>query len=97
MNRDDPASFNTPEVEYLQADKLDNVARALITLLREVAVLNDRVMVLEEVLEGEGISVREKVDTYQPSEEFQVRADKAMQQIIAPVIASLTGADGLDE
>ena len=97
MNREDPQSFNTPDVEYLRPEKIDNVARALISLLREVAVLNDRVMVLEEVLEGEGIAVREKVDTYQPSEEFQKRADASMQHIIAPVIASLTGADGLDK
>ena len=50
-----------------------------------------------EVLEGEGISVRDKVDTYQPSEEFKERAYASMQHIIAPVITSLTGADGLDE
>lgn len=97
MNREDPTTFNSPDVEYLRPGNLDNVARALVTLLREVTVLNDRVMVLEEVLAAEGIAVREKVDTYQPDEEFQARIDAAMQRIIAPVIASLTGADGLDQ
>ena len=35
----------------------------------------------------------EAIDTYQPSEEFQERADKALQAIAANVIAALQGAD----
>ena len=94
MSGIDPKSFNTPDSEILKAENIDNVARALLTLTREVAVLNDRVMVLEEMLEQEGVVVREAIDTYQPTEEFQARSDKSMQTIIRTVLAALQGADG---
>jgi hypothetical protein len=94
MSAVDPKSFNTPEVQFIRPDEIDNVARALITLTREVAVLSDRVLVLEEVLERQGVSVREAIDTYQPSEEFQQRTNDAMGEILRNVLASLRGADG---
>lgn len=94
MSAVDPTSFNTPATEILQAQHVDQVARAVLTLTREVAVLNDRVMVLEELLEQKGVVASEAIDTYQPSEAFQARADKSMQAITGAVIAALQGADG---
>lgn len=83
-----------PQSDILGPDNIDNIARAVLTLTREVAVLHDRVMVLEEVLEENGIVAREMIDTYQPSEEFQARADAAMQILTRNVIAALQGTDG---
>ena len=57
MSKIDPRSFNTPKSEIFSAEQIDNVARAVLTLTREIAVLNDRVMVLEEVLGQKGIDV----------------------------------------
>ena len=94
MSAIDPKSFNTPVAEILKTGHIDNVARAVLTLTKEVAVLNDRVMVLEELLEQNGVVLREAIDTYQPSEEFQARADKALQAIAGNIIAALQGADG---
>lgn len=94
MSAIDPKSFNTPATEILKAGHIDNVARAVLTLTREIAVLNDRVMVLEELLEKNGVVASEAIDTYQPSEAFQARADKSMQAITGAVIAALQGADG---
>ncbi|XUU60512.1 hypothetical protein ACRAQ6_13275 [Erythrobacter sp. HA6-11] len=96
MSSVDPKSFNTPNSEIFAPDQIDNIARAVLTLTREVAVLNDRVMVLEEVLGQKGVDVRDAVDTYQPSEEFQARADASTQLILKNVIAALQGADGGD-
>lgn len=96
MSDVDPKSFNTPEVQFFRPDEIDKVARALITLTREVAVLSDRVLVLEEVLERQGVSVREAIDTYEPSEDFQRRTDEAMGKMLRNVLASLRGADGGD-
>lgn len=96
MSAADPRSFNTPKSEIFGPDQIDNIARAVLTLTREVAVLSDRVLVLEEILEQKGIDVREAVDTYQPSEEFQARADAVIQTLTANVIAALQGADGGD-
>ena len=83
-----------PQSDIFGPDNIDNIARAVLTLTREVAVLHDRVMVLEEVLEENGIVVREMIDTYQPSEEFQARADAAIQILTRNVIAALQGTDG---
>lgn len=96
MNPVDPKSFNTPSAEILKAGNIDNLARAVLTLTREIAVLNDRVLVLEEMLEQNGVVAREAIDTYQPSEAFQARADQSMQAITGAVIAALQGADGGD-
>ncbi len=96
MSSIDPKSFNTPVTEILKAGNIDNVARAVLTLTREVAILNDRVMVLEEILEQNGIAASETIDTYQPTEEFQARADKSMQAITRAVLAALQGVDGGD-
>ncbi|QIG53612.1 hypothetical protein G6N82_05095 [Altererythrobacter sp. BO-6] len=94
MSAVDPKSFNTPESDIFGPHNIDNVARAVLTLTREVAVLSDRVMVLEELLEQNGVVLREAIDTYQPSDQFQARADKALQVIAGNVIAALQGADG---
>ena len=89
----DPTSFNTPAYDCLSADQIDNVGRALISLLREVTVLNDRVMVLESFLEQQGVTSLEAIDTFQPDEAFAKRSREAMGRIIEPVIDSLRGAD----
>ena len=94
MSAVDPKSFNTPATEILKEANIDQVARAVLTLMREVVVLNDRVMVLEEMLEQKGVVASELIDTYQPSEAFQARADKSMQAITGAVIAALQGAEG---
>ncbi|WP_394728657.1 hypothetical protein [Altererythrobacter sp. GH1-8] len=96
MSAVDPRSFNTPKSEIFSPDQVDNIARAVLTLTRELAVLSDRVMVLEEILGQKGIDVREAVDTYQPTEEFQERADAAIKVITGNVIAALQGTDGGD-
>jgi len=90
----DPKSFNLPDQEYLRPEQLDNLGRALITLTREVVVLTDRVLVLEEVLGQQGELAKDAVDTYQPDEAFQARSDEAIGRIVSNVLASLQGADG---
>lgn len=94
MSEADPTSFNLPQVECLRPDQIDNVGRALLTLMREVAVLQDRTMVLEELLDQAGVIASEAVDTYQPSEAFQHRSEAATGRMIASVLAALQGTDG---
>jgi hypothetical protein len=89
-----PRSFNEPEADYLSPDHIDNVARALLNLAREVAVLTDRTLVLEELLEKQGVVAREAIETYQPDEAFQTRSDAAMARILENVISALQGRDG---
>lgn len=92
-SKKDPRDFNTPDAQIMDASHVDNLARAVLTLTREVAVLTDRVMVLETLLEEGGIVTREAVDTYQPDEAFQKRVDAAVAAISGGVIAAMHGAD----
>ena len=95
MSEIDPKSFNLPDRECLRPEQIDNVARALITLMREVAVLQDRTLVLEELLTAQGVVAPEAVDTSQPSEAFQERSQAAMGRMVQSVLAALQGADGV--
>ena len=94
MSASDPTSFNNPASQIFGPEQIDNVARAVLTLTREVVVLTDRVMVLDEILGQKGVDVSDAVDSYQPSEEFQERANGAMQTITRDVLDALQGADG---
>ena len=93
MSHPDPTSFNTPQYDCLTPGQIDNLGRALVSLLREVTVLNDRVMVLEAVLEQNGVTTAEAIDTFQPDAAFEARSKEAMARIITPVIDSMRGAD----
>lgn len=89
----DPRNYNTPDKQIMGVEHVDNIARAVLTLTREVAVLTDRVLVIETLLEKEGVVTSEAVDTFQPDDTFQKRADAAVSAISAGVIAALQGAD----
>ena len=89
----DPRDFNTPDNQILGPEHVDNLARAVLSLTREVAVLTDRVMVIETLLEREGVVTVEAIDTFEPDAAFQKRIDAAMATITAGVITALQGAD----
>lgn len=90
----DPKSFNLPDVECLGPEHIDNLGRAVLTLTRELAVMSDRVLVLEELLANQGAIAEGAVDTFQPDEAFIARSEEAMGKITSCVLASLYGADG---
>lgn len=94
MSEVDPRSFNLPDQQCLKPDQIDNVGRALLTLSREVAVLTDRVMVLEELLDRNGMVASEAIDTFQPDDAFAARSQEALGRLVQNVLASLQGADG---
>lgn len=90
----DPKSFNLPEGALLSEAQIDNLGRALITLTREMCVLNDRVQVMETLLDRQGVVLSDAIDTFQPDEAFQERSEATMGAIIGNVMAALQGTDG---
>lgn len=90
----EPKSFNLPDVSCLGPEQIDNLGRALLSLTRELAVMSDRVLVLEELLAKQGAIAEGAVDSFQPDEAFTARSEEAMGKIISCVLASLHGADG---
>lgn len=84
-------TINQPPGQHLKPEQVDNVARALISLTRDVCVLTDRLAILEQVLGDKGIDVAELVDTYEPSGAVQKDIAERTQTIINDVVCALRG------
>jgi len=91
MNADDPKSYNTPDMQALMPNQLDDVGRALLSLTRELCVLTDRVLVMEQVLADNGIDIGDAIDTHQPDDALQEKIDAQTGQIVGNILASLQG------
>lgn len=66
----DPKSFNLPQRTILSEHSNDRLGLALIALMREVWIVKDRMMMLEAVIEQQGISVTEAIESFEPDEAF---------------------------
>ncbi|MCE4265439.1 hypothetical protein [Rhodococcus globerulus] len=57
----------TPErPQYLESARLDDLARMVTELTSELWILKDRNMILEKILEDNGVLTGSAVDEYQP-------------------------------
>lgn len=75
--------------KFLGPDQVDDLARAVITLAREVWVLRDRQRVLEAVLGEKGIDVAQAVEHYQPSAELQAKLDAERKAFVQGLMQAL--------
>jgi hypothetical protein len=81
--------------KFLGPDQVDDLARAVLTLAREVWVLRDRQRVLEAVLGDKGIDVAQAVEHYQPSAELQAQLDAERKTFVQALMQALApGAKG---
>ena len=87
---EDPRSYNTPELQALIPEQIDNLGRAVISLTREICVLTDRLAVTEAVLAARGMEIAEAVETYQPDAALQGRIDTQVNRIIAEILGTLS-------
>lgn len=86
-------SDRTPERSLLGSSQLDRLADALLALSREVWVLRDRQILLEEILAQHGIDAATAIDAIEPDAVLQARLDSERDRLIGNVIEAL-GADG---
>lgn len=91
MSQDDPKSYNTPEIQALMPDQIDDLGRALLSLTRELCVLTDRVLVMEHVLADKGIDLGDSINTHQPDEALQAKIDAQTGEIVSNILSSLQG------
>lgn len=77
---------------FLGPDQVDDLARAVITLAREVWVLRDRQRVLEAVLGEKGIDVAQAIEHYQPSPELQAKLDAERKAFVQGLMQALVPA-----
>ncbi|WP_297801029.1 hypothetical protein [uncultured Brevundimonas sp.] len=76
----------------LTVDQIDDLGEAIIMLAREIHVITDRVLVLEEILQSKGIDVS-GIDDHQPSAETQAKIDARCDAILTNVMRALRVGD----
>ena len=86
-----PQDHNKPKRQMLGVDQLDDIGMALVALMREVSVVNDRLMLVEHVLAQKGIDVSAEIERLEPDEALQKKLDEASSKIISSVIGTLAG------
>ncbi len=90
-----PDSFNFPDAVHLGSGTTDRLARAVITLTKELCILTDRLIVIEAQLSKPGETpFHEGVDTCQPDEALRRRIDAATSRIINAVMTDFADGQG---
>jgi hypothetical protein len=91
MTPDDPTSYNHPHRLTLIDADCGQLGAALLALTRELWVINDRMMVMEEVLAKRGIDISAEIDALQPDETLRRRMDERGAMLVASVMDALAG------
>lgn len=73
----------------LGSQDVHNLGKALLTLLSELWIVKDRMMVLEHVLDEKGLDVAELVDRHVPDAALQARLDAERQRITKAITDAL--------
>jgi hypothetical protein len=71
----------------------DPLHQVVFNLARELWVIKDRQMVLEDVLKSRGIDAAELVDQHQPGPELARQLDEERAQLLERVFQPMTAAD----
>jgi hypothetical protein len=75
----------------LGPDQIGDVAMALLTLSHEVWALQDRVRMLEAVLEEHDIPAHDAVNRYQPGPELAAQQSEKANAFVARILGALSG------
>lgn len=75
--------------EVLQAEDLDRLGQAVLTLTKELWVLRDRQRIMEAALAEAGVLAADLLDTYEPSAELKTALREERRQLIATVLDTL--------
>jgi hypothetical protein len=86
----DPTDFNQPDLRHLAPEDIDRVGRAVVTLALELAVVANRLMVLEDVLTNNGLDVENLIESHRPDADAQARLDAATQRIVSGLVSALS-------
>lgn len=89
----DPISFNTPDRPSLTGEDVPALGEALLNLTREMWVLTDRVMVLEAVLEQQGVSVSEAIESFEPDEKMMALMRERGSALVSSVMQPFAAAE----
>ena len=78
------------EPVFLGSETNDKMMRVVMALAREVYILQDRLGIVEKMLEDKDILSRQAIDEYKPDDSehklIQQRRDQFIQQLLRPII-----------
>jgi hypothetical protein len=74
----------------LNAEDIDQLGQAVITLTKELWVMKDRQRILEAALADAGVLDREVVETYEPDEKLKEVLSTERRQLIDSVLNTLS-------
>jgi hypothetical protein len=77
----------------LEKTDVDQLAKALLNLAREVWVLKDRQRILEAALEEAGVLAADLVDSWQPDETLSKELDEQRARFIDGLLQDLVRPD----
>jgi len=86
-----PAARRPGQMPPLAPEQIDQVARALLALAREVWVLKDRQVVLEAVLAARGIDAQALIDSHVPDAALSARLASERDRMLGEVLAPFKG------
>lgn len=84
-------SDTTPPRRILKPDQIDDVAKAVLALARELWVTRDRQIAVEAVLAAHGIDIAAAVDAFEPDATTQARLNAERDRLIGAVVSALDG------
>ena len=80
--------------QSLSVDDIDNLAKAVTTLARELWVVKDRFMILEAVLEKHGINAADEIDAFVPDDPLKDKLTESREELIRHLMQALNPAPG---
>jgi len=80
--------------QSLSVDDIDNLAKAITMLTRELWVVKDRVMVLEAVLEKHGINAPNEIDSHVPDSELSAKLTASREELVGNLMQALNPKPG---
>ncbi len=78
-----------PRRRILGAERLDDVAEAVLALTREVWLLTDRLVVMEKVMAANGVDLTAQIDAYEPDEACREELEAKRTRLLGAVLAAL--------
>ncbi|NBC38155.1 hypothetical protein GTZ99_16515 [Novosphingobium sp. FSY-8] len=91
LDPSNPTAYNHPARPTLNEVDTGALGAALLALTKEVWVLTDRMMVMEEVLAQRGIDISAQIDAHQPDPDLQSRLNARGAKLVAGVLDALSG------
>jgi|TARA_B110000503_G_C7160834_1_gene419596 hypothetical protein len=87
--RDIPRKQRGKRNQFFDADGVDEMLSGLLRLTAEVSAVKDRLYIMERVLESQGLSVSEAVESYMTTSEDDQALTDQRHRLIETVLAQL--------